>query len=437
MDAARRGPGAGRAAEPRTGALHQPEEAESGSVAGRRRGLLSRQGRGRDRSRRVVPYPGRGLEPARRGAGRGVVPRRARRERTRRPSAAARRLLPGHGGGAESGRRRRRHHLSAVRLGATAAAGPAARPDSLSRAPEGESARRGAGGGKRTAARGRGRRPVVLRRRRRAGRGTDRLHREASHAGGAAFGGGRRERASVRGGVAGPRAAAGYAARGLPGRAGGGPGGAWPVHRLPGGGRRRRGRQGRVARGPRAAVPRLRARHAGQAGLAAHGRRIRRLRRAAATTEDRSGASAPVRAHARDAGPVRCAERRGWRLHRPGRDRGSAAGRSSGRPGRLREPDGGALSARFHRDRPVPAERGRVARRVDRRDGPPHPAVQQRRADRGRPVQEGAGGPGGEPDAGGRDRGAAAPDAGGTKAARDRGRRRDRIGYRGRAAGTP
>ena len=58
----------------------------------------------RDRPRSVVPHPGAGVVPAGRGAGRGVPPRGAGRERARRAPAPARRLLPGHGGGPQRGR---------------------------------------------------------------------------------------------------------------------------------------------------------------------------------------------------------------------------------------------------------------------------------------------------------------------------------------------
>ena len=111
--------------------------------------MFGRPGATGDRPRLVVPHPPASVVPTGRSAGRGVPPRGAGRERTRRAPAPARRLLPGHGGGPQRGWSRRRHDLSPVRLGTAVAGGPAAGPDRLPRAHAGRPGQRFGGLGER------------------------------------------------------------------------------------------------------------------------------------------------------------------------------------------------------------------------------------------------------------------------------------------------
>ena len=107
---------------------------------------------------------------------------------------------------------------------------------------------------------------------------------------------------------------------------------------------------------------------------------------------------------------------------------------AAGRPRSARLGDGAALRARLDRDRAVPAQRRSPGRCAGGRRRPVDAAVQQRRAHRGRPVPEGAGGEGGQPDAGRRGGDAAGTAARRPEAAGDRGRGGHWIGHRRGAA---
>ena len=234
-----------------------------------------------------------------------------------------------------------------------------------------------------------------------------------------------------------PRAGAGDAAGGLSDRSDRGQGRGGAVHRLPRGGRRRGRRPGRPAGGSGAAVAALRDRDPGRARVGTHRGRGGGLRRAAPAAGGRGGARAAVSPVAGDAGPVRSAGRNGRRIRGRGRERRPPARGSARRPRGSRGPDGGAVRARLERDRPVPPQCERAPRRASRPHGPADAAVQQRGADRGRSVHEGAGGARREPDARGRDRDAAERPAGPEAAPSPGGRGGHGFRDRGGAAGAP
>ena len=175
--------------------------------------LLPREGGYRRRAGSGVPHSGENLVRPRRGARRGIAPRSRGTERPGPSSAPARRLLPGRGRGPRTRRFAGRDDLPALRLGTLLAGGAASRESVLPRAHESGAAGLGIGAGRSTGGPERG--PAPVRPERGSDRRSERLCRQAGHAGGAILVGRRHRRAALRSDVAGTRPAARSAARGF------------------------------------------------------------------------------------------------------------------------------------------------------------------------------------------------------------------------------